>query len=404
MSFGKLSFLRKSGNGGQTLLLFALFMIVLICFVGLGIDLGFAYITKANLSKAVDSACLTAVRNLSLGDPQATALAKAAFAANYGKPGRDVGTVDPTVDITTNPINKNRIVTVTANTTINTFFIRVLGAFPGMPAGLWQTMNVGAIGAATRAKLIMSLVLDRSGSMGGNGGMTALKQDIPIFIDLFDDTLDRVSMSSFAYHSRVDFPMGQPFKTPIKTAVAAFVANGYTAAEPSVLMGYQQNQSVAIAPGEDVVKVIVFFTDGIANTWQTNFVCSGITNKVNIAENRSTYNITNGLPVAGCVIPPTMTSIDGTTTFSTSSQAQMDREAEKRAEQVALEARVAGNIIYSIGLGNQINQSFLKTMANDGGIVSTNQTKGLAVFAPTAADLKSVFQTIAADILLRITQ
>ena len=53
----------QARESGQTLILFTLFIIVLILFVGLGIDLGFAYITRAQLSKAVDAACLTGIRN-----------------------------------------------------------------------------------------------------------------------------------------------------------------------------------------------------------------------------------------------------------------------------------------------------------------------------------------------------
>ena len=48
---------KRLGNRSQTLILFVLFMFMLILFVGLGIDLGFAYITRARLSKAVDAAC-----------------------------------------------------------------------------------------------------------------------------------------------------------------------------------------------------------------------------------------------------------------------------------------------------------------------------------------------------------
>src|ERR1035437_3299426 len=100
---------------GQTLLMFLLFMIVLIVFIGLGVDLGFAYITRARLSKAVDSACLTAVRNLS---DQTTArdAATAAFFANYGTSGRDVD--PPVCTVTFNRVNNNNVVDVQAKDTI----------------------------------------------------------------------------------------------------------------------------------------------------------------------------------------------------------------------------------------------------------------------------------------------
>ncbi len=52
---------RYGHNDGQALILFLFFSIVLILFVGLGLDLGFAYVTKAQLSKAIDAASLAAV-------------------------------------------------------------------------------------------------------------------------------------------------------------------------------------------------------------------------------------------------------------------------------------------------------------------------------------------------------
>jgi Flp pilus assembly protein TadG len=67
----------------QIFLLFALSLPVLIAFLGLGVDLGFAFVTRANLSKAVDAAALAAMRNISQGQAQATAIAQSAFNTNY---------------------------------------------------------------------------------------------------------------------------------------------------------------------------------------------------------------------------------------------------------------------------------------------------------------------------------
>src|SRR2546425_10917919 len=83
---------------GQTLVMFVIFLIVLMLFVGLVIDFGFAYVTRASLSKAVDAASLTGARNLSLGKAQAEVLARAAFDANYRPTTLDAS--PPTVDIT----------------------------------------------------------------------------------------------------------------------------------------------------------------------------------------------------------------------------------------------------------------------------------------------------------------
>src|ERR1039458_5410684 len=92
---------------GQTMLLFVLFMVVLFVFAGLGIDLGFAYITRARLSKAVDSACLAAVRNIGAGTVTAGAIATNAFFANYGVSGRDVAPPVPNITFTTDLADNN---------------------------------------------------------------------------------------------------------------------------------------------------------------------------------------------------------------------------------------------------------------------------------------------------------
>ena len=60
---------------GQVLLLLAIVLPVLLLFAALAIDGGMAYIAKANLSKAVDAACLTGMKNLWQGETTAKSLA-----------------------------------------------------------------------------------------------------------------------------------------------------------------------------------------------------------------------------------------------------------------------------------------------------------------------------------------
>ena len=71
-----------------------------------------------------------------------------------------------------------------------------------------------------------------------------------------------------------------------------------------------------------------------------------------------------------------------------------------------------GMYVYAIGLGSNVDQTFLKQIANDPAspAYSSSQPEGMAVFAPScpstqcSAQLQQVFQTIAAKILLRLTQ
>ena len=207
---------------GQILPLFAVLLPILIIFIGLAIDLGFAYLTKATLSKAVDAACLSGVRNLPLGRAQSEVIAKSAFALNYGVPGRETTAPVPVVAFSLDG-DGNTLVNVDATTTINTFFIRILPQ--------WKTLDVSAHAQATRAPLVMSLIADRSGSMTGNGGGVALKVALPNFVDDFDDIEDRVALISFASTETAEAPMKQApgnFKSTIKSKTSALKFDGGT--------------------------------------------------------------------------------------------------------------------------------------------------------------------------------
>jgi len=404
--------IRRPAERGQTLLMFVLFMLVLFLFVGLGIDIGFAYITKANLSKAVDAACLTGMRNLSLGTVTASAMADSTFHANYGTPGRDVGTITPSITFGFDP-NNNRTLDVSATATINTFFIRVLPS--------WKTLQVSADAQSTRSKLIMSLVLDRSGSMNDNGGASALPGAVIGFVNNFDDVNDRVSMSSFSYAASTDVALAQPFKAPITTAVNNLVFNGWTASQQGLTNGLVQNLSYspAVSAGttESVVRVMIFFTDGLANTFLYTFNCGAR----NIAPDRSLYDPNTGAAASGgCTIPSSIPSVSPppATVSTTSGCSPLTIEAQKRALAVARLAQQQGVIVFSIGLGDgsgptecgfpPLNQAFLYQVANDPNPANpaydSSLPSGEAVFAPTASELADVFNQIASKILLRLTR
>ena len=401
------------GEQGQTLLMFVLFIIVLIVFVGLGVDLGFAYITRARLSKAVDSACLTGVRTLLNGQPASEAAARAAFSANYGTSGRDVA--PPVVTVTFKTANNNNVIDVGATVSIGTFFIRVLPQ--------WSTLAVGSAAEATRADVILGLVLDRSGSMGcdppcGSGGGAALPGAVSSFISHFDDSVDKAAMSSFGSCATLDVPMEQPFKSAITTAAPGTKQDGgRTFSEGGLMIGFDQVNNTPVTTDESVVKVIVFFTDGFANTFQTNFACSAT--PINLGQSDPPFGglFTAGAPWSTEFMDPacgkdpacgdtTFKSIDGTTKTIDSMNQNVWNEGQLHALNVANQIRTANILIYSIGLGGALNQDFLKNIANDptGSAYTTNQISGEAAFAPDASQLQAIFDTIANKILLRLTK
>lgn len=412
-------------ENGQSLILFVFFMMALILFVGLGIDLGFAYVTKAKLSKAVDAACLAGMRSFPSGTITASGVASSMFEANYGRPGRDVASVTPQI-VWDKDASKNTILDVNATATINTFFIRVLPT--------WKTLSVKANAESARMNVIMSLVLDWSGSMfttpanGGSGGALNgnLTKAVDAFIDNFDDDTDRAAMATFGSFAQLNVPMQYQFKTLIKNAENNLKSLGRTFGDGGLTIGLQQIQSVPLNPNEKVLRVIVFFTDGFANTFQDNFSGCGLRNlgqsdPFNNANGPWDFSFMNSNDGSGngCAAT-TFNSVggnlggtiynSGTVAINNNTQ-NIWREGQLRALATANAARNTNIVIYSIGLGTdptKINQTFLKQIANvndpSNPTFNSNQPAGEAAFAPTADDLEVVFREIAAKILLRLTK
>ena len=390
----------------QIFLLFALSLPVLIAFLGLGVDLGFAFVTRANLSKAVDAAALAAMRNISQGQAQATAIAQSAFNTNYGSGiGRDLSPPVLNVAITADA-NNNTVINVSATTSINTLFLRVL-------SGL-KTLKITSNAQATRPKLIMSLVLDRSGSMNNNGGAQALPPSVDNFLTYFDNNNDLIADVSFSSVASVDVKMGTNFLNPITKAVNKMAFGGATYSQGGLLDGQSQINGVAVAAGANVVKVAVFFTDGWANTVQNTLNCppSTLLNFGGCAPPEAAVGWCSGIsfmdPTNGNTRSCGASSFPSQMTGGSVSltQTNIANDAMYRAVQVANSMRAQGIAIYSIGLGDKISQAFLQQVANDpaSSTFDPNQPVGQAVFAATAADLQGVFQTIASEILLRLSQ
>jgi Flp pilus assembly protein TadG len=400
------------------LLTFVFFLVALLLVVGLVIDVGFAYVTRATLSKAVDAASLTGAKNLSLGEDEAEALARAAFFANYPHSGRDVANPDPKISFTKDADNNTRI-DVSASAIINTFFIRILPQ--------WKTMSVASSGEAVHIRVVMVLVLDRSGSMTVNGGAAALPGAVSGFIDNFDENADQAGLASFASTATLDMLIQHPFKEGIKNAVNNWPDRciGRTFADGGLTSAQNAFKQVPVAESENAARVVVFFTDGYANTFRDTFSCPSGPAAYNLGASDPPY-------LSGALIDPTTGSETGCytpnldrapppccpiTTFNSIipgppvavNWANVWTEGQLRALATAKALRTdedAPVTIYAIGLGSELNRDFLKSIANDRSSPDFNpdQPEGGAVFASNADQLKPVFQLIAAKILLRLTR
>jgi hypothetical protein len=251
--------------------------------------------------------------------------------------------------------------------------------------------------------------------MTDNGGAQALPPAVINFLSYFDNTTDDVAEVSFSTLATVDVPIGTNFVGPVTSSVNRMQFAGGTYSQSGLLDGQLQINSEVVPSGEQVVKVAVFFTDGWANTINDTLNCNPGSTNLNYdgcAPNEYTLGWCGGIffmnPLNGNTVNCGATVFPSKQygTNETLNLQNVANEADYRALQVALSMQAQNVVVYSIGLGNLINQQFLQEIANDPSspTYNSNLPTGEAVFAPTAADLQGVFQIIAAKILLRLSQ
>jgi len=442
--------LKAAGKeSGQMMIMFALLLPLLFCFVGFGIDFGFAFLTKAQLAKACDAAALATMLSLGQGDTQATAIGQAKFYLNAnGNSQLYVSVPTPNISIYNPPgTSSEPVVNVKGTAIIHTFFI----GFAGFP-----TLTISNYAQATRPPIYMSMVLDRTGSMNGNGGAAALPGAVTDFLSYFIEGTDQLGQVSFAWSATNDVPISQTFKTPINNSLSRMNFADGTYSMSGLQGGFSQIPVPSALP-TNAVPVVIFFTDGWDNTIQALLPSPSASNNVlvefggnaattagfdendylafidpnNVGQNSGNgfwgqnpaYPTTAGTCEAGggngypsdrsmqnCNGANTFTPMGGSADPLGTSPVPINRinittEAEYTAYQEAEQMRAQGITVYSIGLGNDIDTTFLQEVANDPAspYYNASEPSGVYVAAPTAADLDAAFQQVAAKILLRLT-
>ena len=302
-----------------------------------------------------------------------------------------------------------------------------------------------------RPRVIMSLVVDRSGSMASDGGAAALQAAAPMFISLFNDSFDDVGLVSFADNAEIDVPIGHNFITPIINSVEGLNFYGGTfgtgAGKRPILnptvgapmsLADLQNDSIVINPGQKFVKVMVYFTDGLMNTVQDNFFCPNLVllnyggfdtqgeQYADIFDPRSESTIYGtasyvGFPYdaegdlcrdsSGRLVTSFTSQIDGSQ--KSFLQSNITPEAQYRAIYTANFMRSESpvpTVIYMIGLGSGVSlptQAFLAQLANDPAYPTyiPSQPAGEFFYIPDCpsptctAELNAAFQAIASKLL-----
>ena len=199
------------------------------------------------------------------------------------------------------------------------------------------------------------LLLDRSGSMSVLGAnppepLSTAKDAAATFIDQLNNK-DKIGVVSFATSASnpIDFPLSSNLNSAKQAVLSINIeasSTQYTNIYDALHSSWQE--LVSGRAQDDSSKVIVLLTDGVANSPR--------------------YPLGH-------------------------TEADDIKFAENLATADALNAKKDGISIYTVGLGQQINESFLKTIAS---------TPDDYFFAPSASNLETIYKNISSSICKEI--
>lgn len=456
-------FLRRSPRNvrrqrGAIAVMVAVTMLVILAAVGLVVDGGLAYLVKARLNAAVDSAALAGARAVTNGSTQADQIASAQAAAQLYFDANIPPTLLAAAPKLTTKVTFNAgtaIIDTSATAKMPVSMMQVLGFTELAPVAYAQT---------TRRDLDMAFVVDTSGSLvtSGDGVRTSAKT----FLNQFNVTQDRVALVHFASGVKVDnaIPSTAPRgfnRTSMLNNIDAYTFDGGTSSVEGLWSGYEQLNTVPLA-SRSAMRVIVFFSDGAPTSFFTylqfnnpsdcpyagalDSTGTGLysttvtadtphpTTKCNFSYNSYyypyIYNSTLKLPdwynghnlVSNPNDPnkrefPIVTTTPRVVTNDVSSlpiaQQNIDRASRNLAEAMANKARSEGIFVLTLGLGADLKkqskydvetgEDVLKCLANvaDGPsrCYKPSQPVGMYCYAATTADLTPCFSRLASAIL-----
>jgi hypothetical protein len=388
---------------GAVLALVALLGLIILGLTGTVIDFGLGYLDKARLSRAVDAGVLAGARSLRSGEDvareQALALAEANGAGSVSGASLDVG-------FGSNAEGENTV-WMTAARPRPTFFLKALGM---------NELQVGSVATAAVPPVDLVLVIDQSGSLGQVGAWDDLQAAAKDFVDFFDDDIDQMGLVSFNTKATERHLISHSFTGPIKADINGMSSAGWTNYGEGLRLALQQITSATVR--ERSVKVVVFFTDGRPTAFRAQIGGQDRVMAINQTSPLTTlggyYNNPDALP--SDAMPPTSGCANQAHCATWVEQAApqvsaADQIAHQKGRDRANDIRAAGAFVYTIGLGDpnanaayQPNAAFMQELANVGGVANPNQPQGKYYFAPDATQLGAVFDQLAQDLLVRLSQ
>lgn len=385
---------------GGILALVAVAMVMMLASTGLAVDLGRGYVERLRLGRAVDAGALAAARTLRMG--QATARDEGLAVARANGVADALPDVSASIRFGINERGENTV-TMAAARTIRTTFMRILGH---------QQIDVAASATAAVPPIDLVLVLDQSGSLLFNHVWDDLQDAARGFVGYFDDTLDQMGLVSFQLAAADRYVIGHGFTAPITQAINAMQSVGDTNMGEGLRLAHLQMQRSNVRPASG--KVVVFFTDGRATAVRTVLGPPNGAQDRMIAAYQSQEGFIRGYfdnpdqlpmdalaPESGCYQWAQCFGWDEDIIRQQGSQAGLDQAAAIRADET---------VIYVIALGNpdeadpllQPDLPYLRRIANENGVEDPSQPHGRMFFAPTAADLQTVFDLVAQDLMVRL--
>lgn len=451
---------------GAIAIMVAISMLVLLAVVGLAIDAGLAYLVKARLNAAVDSAALAGARNVTTGANQSEQVANAKAAAqdffDANIPGNYLLSAPKILSTTVTFNGGQATIDVRAEAPMPVSIMQVIGFSSLTPVAYAQTV---------RRDLDMAFVVDTSGSLSTQAA--SVRSAAKSFLNKFNVTQDRIALMHFASGAEVDFAMNAATRGFNRTAMLKKI-DGYsfTGGTASVEgMWHARNQLNTIPSGSrSTLRVIVFFSDGdptalgsvinfnnssdcrdalgkqipgvidqAVNTSVSPWIGYGMSDLDStpfsyISEscksiryiNKANQVMTKSLPAwynahddkrEFPIITGTPRVVNGDLSTVDATRRNVERASRNLAEAVAARARDEGIFVFTLGMGAALKsqgdydtdtgEMILKCMANtpDSPARCYNPDKqvGMYCFAATETELTPCFTRLASAIL-RITK
>jgi Flp pilus assembly protein TadG len=248
---------------GTVLVSFTVLLTALAGFIALGIEMGTWYVTRAELSKAVDAAALAGAANIASPNLNITQLAQDFGDSNFapgfiGTAGSGNGAVSYAVSTTTSQVS------VTGSTNRAGIITPVFGV---------NSVTVTATGVGQKNHVEIMLIFDCSGSMAGTP-IANLQKAATGFLSFFtpDQAESMVGVVTFSTAATVNVPLETNFASTIQNVINSLNANGGTnAADAVAAAGAQLPVQTGTPNATWKQQYIVFFTDGEPTCFTSTF-------------------------------------------------------------------------------------------------------------------------------------